>query len=96
VLRGSDENLSPARPVAPAPWDYTMELRGMDDRYVYASDFRGRVLFLNFWETWCAPCVAEMPSIERLAALFPDGDIAFACVTSGAANDVRAFLAKRG
>jgi thiol-disulfide isomerase/thioredoxin len=32
------------------------------------SDFRGTGLVLNFWATWCAPCVKEMPALDRLAA----------------------------
>lgn len=32
------------------------------------SDFRGEGLVLNFWATWCAPCVKEMPALDRLAA----------------------------
>ena len=33
------------------------------------NDYRGRGIVLNFWATWCAPCVIEMPQLDRLAAL---------------------------
>ena len=35
---------------------------------VQLSDYKGNVVFLNFWATWCVPCVEEMPAMERLAA----------------------------
>lgn len=41
-------------------------LSTLDGREVRLSDYRGHVVFLNFWATWCGPCKVEMPAMERL------------------------------
>jgi peroxiredoxin len=41
-------------------------LTTLDGREVRMSDYRGHVVFLNFWATWCGPCKVEMPAMERL------------------------------
>lgn len=42
------------------------ELLNMDDEKVKLSDYSGKVVLINFWATWCPPCIREIPSLERL------------------------------
>ena len=47
----------------PAP---NFTLPGLDGKMVSLTDYKGKVVFLNIWATWCPPCVEEMPSMENL------------------------------
>lgn len=45
---------------------------GMDGIVDHTSNYRGQVIFINFWASWCPPCRAEFPSIEKLYQSFKD------------------------
>lgn len=68
LARGAMERFVPARkPKLLA----NVEFQDANDKPVSLSKFRGRAVLLNFWATWCAPCVKEMPSLDRLQAALP-------------------------
>ena len=95
VIRKRFGNQLKAPPVPAGAWDYEMEATDLSGQPVSFSSFEGKVLVLNFWATWCAPCVAEMPSLQRMLEKTSDLDVHLACVTREPAETVGRFLEKR-
>jgi peroxiredoxin len=58
--------------------DFT--LNNLAGKEVGLKDYRGKIVFLNFWATWCGPCREEMPSMEKLHNNFSDKDIVILAV----------------
>ena len=73
--------------------DFTLvDLSGNE---VSLSDFRGKKVFLNFWATWCPPCKAEMPEIEKIYQETKDDDFVILSVEIGEPlNTVKTFIEK--
>ena len=61
--------------------DYGLKLKDLDGKPIDFARYRGRVVFLNLWATWCPPCRAEMPSIARLVANPRVKDVVFLCAS---------------
>jgi thiol-disulfide isomerase/thioredoxin len=64
----------------------------LDGKPVTLSEYRGKVVFLNFWATWCGPCIEEMPSIQKLQAAVKDDAIAIVLVSDEDEKKIRDFL----
>ena len=72
-------------------------LNGLDGKEYQLSDYRGKVVVLNFWATWCGPCVKEMPSLENLARHMSGEQFALLTVNFGEKPArIRPFLKKVG
>lgn len=60
---------------------------------VKLSDFKGKVILLNFWAQWCAPCIEEMPYIENLNTLVSEYDIKVITINVGEnKNSVKNYI----
>lgn len=76
------------RPAAPA-----LTLENLNGDRVDLAALRGKVVVLNFWATWCAPCIREMPALQKLSeSLSTSGIVVFAVNTGQKAENVRKFL----
>ena len=90
--RGQDlqDGLSVAYGNPPAP---PLTLEDIDGRVHRLSDSRGKVIVVNFWATWCPPCVAEMPAIQRMYDALGDEGVRVLAVNAGeSAQDIRSFV----
>ena len=92
VRIGPHDNRAP-RNGEPAP-DFA--LLGLDGHVVQLSDLRSRVVFVNFWATWCRPCRKELPDVQRLAREYPDELVVLTINVEENADDARAFFENRG
>lgn len=67
----------------------------LQGKSVHLDDFRGKkAVFLNFWATWCGPCVREMPSIARAKEQLND-QVEFLFVTDETAERIQQFAEKQ-
>jgi peroxiredoxin len=72
-------------------------LKDLSGRSVVFSSFRGKVVLLNFWATWCPPCLAEMPSFRKIyGEMKSRGLEVIAVSTDRSVNDARGFADKKG
>lgn len=84
----------PNSPPIPAPTISVVDLAG---NTVSLSEFAGRFVLINFWATWCEPCLREMPSLERMQSRLGD-QITVVAISEdrGGSKTVEPFINKLG
>ena len=76
--------------------DYKWQLIDLNGNRVEFSEFKDKVVFINFWATWCPPCVGEMPEIQELYDNFKDNsDVKLLLITDENIEKVKTFIADR-
>ena len=82
-----------AKQPKPAP---ALSFTDMDGKELSLADFKGKLVVINLWATWCAPCVKEMPSLNRMNAKLRDKGLALLSISQdrGGAKVVAPFLEK--
>ena len=73
--------------------------RGLNGKEISWDAFEGNYLLVNFWATWCAPCVVELPSLDKLRQRFDGKGLSVIAVSLDQTrdqDDIRKFLENRG
>ena len=77
-VKGAMKDFTVSRERKPAP---ATRLIAADGKVLSLAAFRDRIVVVNFWATWCAPCVKEMPSLQRLRALLSADQVAIVALS---------------
>lgn len=68
----------------------------LEGRGLELASFTGKRVFVNYWATWCAPCIRELPSLARAASALSDDNTLFLFASDEAPDKIRDFIAERG
>jgi thiol-disulfide isomerase/thioredoxin len=68
-----------------------IKLTDLDGNPISLTQYKGRTVFLNFWATWCKPCVYEIPSIKNAKNQLSDKEIVFLLASDETAEQIKDF-----
>ena len=76
--------------------NYDMGLIALDGSRASLAELEGKTIFMNFWATWCPPCIAEMPSISALYNDTKEGNVVFVMISQdNDSNKAREFIKQK-
>lgn len=84
-LRDADDERDEDAP----DFDYNFTIKDLDGNHFSFDQFKGKVIFLNLWATWCGPCRAEMPGIQGLYEKVNNDKIVFVMLSIDDDRDIR-------
>lgn len=68
-----------------------VKLVALDGQPIQLEQYLGKTIFINFWATWCKPCVEEMPSIAKAKTILNDTNIVFLLASSESIEEIKTF-----
>lgn len=85
----------------PVPYEKKTELRkisltDLNQQPINLEKYKGKTVFINFWATWCKPCIQEMPSIANAQNLLRNEDIVFLLASDESIEQINEFRIKHG
>ena len=72
------------------PFDI-IRLKELNEQPISLEKYKGKTVFINFWATWCKPCIEEMPTIEKAQTILNKEGIVFLIASSESAEEIDAF-----
>jgi len=95
VLKTGILNANPGEDKTPSNFDYNFEMKDLKGNKFSFDQYKGKVIFINLWATWCGPCKAEMPGIQSLSEKLKDEPVEFVMLSvdkESALSKVIAYL----
>ncbi|MEK6783449.1 MAG: TlpA disulfide reductase family protein [Bacteroidota bacterium] len=71
-----------------------VKLKELNDQEIDLDQFKGKIVFINFWATWCKPCLQEMPSIERTQTQLANENVVFLMASNEEVDQIETFIKK--
>lgn len=94
ALRGSAAADTTGLPLEAAETLLAITLPDVDGQPYALADWRGKVLVINFWATWCPPCIKEIPEFSAVSRRYADKPVQFVGISIDTADNVREFNAR--
>jgi peroxiredoxin len=71
-----------------------IQLVDLDEKEIDLADYKGKTIFINYWATWCRPCLAEMPDLDKAAKILTKENFVFLAASDESIDKIKKFVTK--